>query len=64
MMMFQYLHVEDANDDTYDTDDDAFSIHILDIQMMIIMYSHTKDENDVGSDDDFTRRGFNTNVGK
>ena len=36
MMMFQYFHTEDTNDD-------AFSIHILEIQMMIVQYSHTRD---------------------
>ena len=55
IMMFQYSHIEDADDDTYDTDDDAFSIHILEIQMMIVQYSHTEDANDVVSDDDVTR---------
>ena len=53
--MFHYSHTEDADDDTYDTDDDSFSIHILEIQMMIVQYSHTKDANDDGSDDDVTR---------
>ena len=46
-MMFQYLHTEDA-------DDDAFSIHILEIQMMIVQYSHTEDADD-GLNDDVTR---------
>ena len=48
MMMFQYSHTEDI-------DDDAFSIHILEIQMMIVQYSHTEDANDDGSDADVTR---------
>ena len=54
IMMFQYSHTEDADDDTYDTDDDAFNIHILEIQMMTVQYSHTEDANDDGSDDDST----------
>ena len=29
-----------------DIDDDAFSIHILDIQMVIVQYSHTEDVDD------------------
>ena len=41
---FQYSHTEDI-------DDDAFSIHILEIQMMIVRYSHTEDT-DEDSDDD------------
>ena len=52
MMVIQYLHTKDADDDTYDAYDDAFSIHILEIQMMIFQYSHTEDTNDDGSDDD------------
>ena len=55
MMMFQYSHIEDADDDTYDADDDAFNIYILEIQMMIVKYSHIEDANDDGSDDDVTR---------
>ena len=54
-MMIQYSHIEDADDDTYDIDDDAFSIHILEIQMMIDQYLHTEDVDDDGSDDDVTR---------
>ena len=42
-MMFQYSHIEDVDDNTYDADDDAFSIHILEIQMVIVQYSHTED---------------------
>ena len=45
--MFQYLYTVDADDDNYDVDDDTFSIHILEIQMMIVQYSHTKDADDV-----------------
>ena len=52
MMMFQYSHTKDADDDTYDAYDDAFSIHILEIQMVIVQYSHTKDVDDDGLDDD------------
>ena len=52
MMMFQYSHTEDPDDDTYDTDNDAFSIQILELQMMIVQYSHTKDADDDGSDED------------
>ena len=55
MMMFQYFYTEDI-------DDDAFSIHILEIQMMIVQCSHTGDTDDDssdvdydGSDDDVTR---------
>jgi len=40
MMMFQYSHTEDI--------DDAFSIHILEIQMVIVQYSHTEDVDDDG----------------
>ena len=54
---FQYFYTEDI-------DDDASSIHILEIQMMIVQYSHTEYVNDDGWDDDVTRRGFRTNVGK
>ena len=43
-MMFQYSHNEDI--------DDAFSIHILEIQMVIVQYSHTDDVDDDGLDDD------------
>ena len=37
-MMFQYSHTKDI--------DDAFSIHILEIQMVIVKYSHTKEVDD------------------
>ena len=43
--MFQYLHTEDI-------DDDAFNIHILEIQMVIVQYSHTEYVDDDGLDDD------------
>ena len=39
-MMFQYSHTEDI--------DDAFSIHILEIHMVIVQYSHTEDVDDDG----------------
>ena len=45
MMVIQYFYIED-------TDDDAFGIHILEIQMMIVQYSHTKEVDDDDSDDD------------
>ena len=32
--------------------DDAFSIHILEIQMVIVQYPHTEDVDDDGLDDD------------
>ena len=44
MMMIPYFYTEDI-------DDDAFSIHILEIQMVTFLYSHTEDANDDGSDD-------------
>ena len=43
-MMFQYSHIEDI--------DDAFSIHILEIQMVIVQYSHIEDVDDDGLDGD------------
>ena len=43
-MMFKFSHTEDI--------DDAFSIHILEIQMVIVQYSHTEDVDDDGLDDD------------
>ena len=43
-MMFQYSHTEDIN---Y-----AFSIRILEIQMVIVQYSHTEDVDDDGLDVD------------
>ena len=39
MMMFQYFYTEDI-------DDDAFSIHILEIQMVIDFYSYIEDIDD------------------
>ena len=44
MMMFQYSHTEDI--------DDALSIHILEIHMVIVEYSHTEDVDDDGLDGD------------
>ena len=46
MMVIPYFYTEYR-------DDDAFSIHILEIQMMTVPYSHTKDV--YGSGDDVTR---------
>ena len=37
---------------TKDIDDGAFSIHILEIQMVIVQYSHTENVDDDGLDDD------------
>ena len=37
---------------TEDIDDDTFSIHILEIQMMIFQYPHTEDVDDDVTDDD------------
>ena len=54
-LVFLYSHTEDGDDDTYDRIDDAFSIQILEIQMMIVQYSHTEDVDDDGSEDDVTR---------
>ena len=46
-MVFQYLYTVDADDgDSEYRGDDAFSIHILEIQMVIVQYSHTKDVDD------------------
>ena len=39
-MMFQYSHTEVI--------DDAFSIHMLEIQMVIVQYSHIEDVDDDG----------------
>ena len=41
MMVIQYFYTEDI-------DDDAFSIRILEIQMVIVQYSHTEDVDDDG----------------
>ena len=43
--MFSYFY-------TKDIDDDAFSIHILEIHMVIVQYSHTEDVDDYGLNDD------------
>ena len=43
--MFQYSHTEDI-------DDDSFSIHVLEIQMVIHQYSDTEDVDDDGLYDD------------
>ena len=43
-MMFQYSHTENI--------DDAFSIHILKIQMVIVHNSHTEDVDYDGLDGD------------
>ena len=48
MMVIQYFYTEDI-------DDDAFNIHILEIQMVIVQYSHTEDVDDDDSYDDVTR---------
>ena len=45
MMMIPYFYTEDI-------DDDAFSIHILEIQMVIDQYSDIEDVEDDGLDDD------------
>ena len=42
--MFQYFYTEDIHDD-------AFSIHIMEIHMVIVQYSHTKDVDDDGLND-------------
>ena len=45
MMVIPYFYTEYR-------DDDAFSIHILEIQMVLDQYSDTKDVDDDGLDDD------------
>ena len=45
MMVIPYFYTEYI-------DDDAFSIHILEIQMVIDQYSDTEDVDDDGLDDD------------
>ena len=45
MVIVQYSHTEDI-------DDDAFSIHILEKQMVIDLYSYIEDIDDDGLDDD------------
>ena len=44
MVLVQYSHTKDI--------DDAFNIHILEIQMVIVQYSHTEDVDYDGLDDD------------
>ena len=56
-MEFQYLHTEDGVGDTYDANDDVLSIHILEIQMMMVQYSHTDDVDDEILDYDVTNDG-------
>ena len=45
MMVILYFYTEDI-------DDDALSIHILEIHMVIVQYSHTEDVDEDGLDDD------------
>ena len=45
MMVIPYLYIEYRGDD-------AFSIHILEIQMVIVQYPHTEDVDDDGLDDE------------
>ena len=45
MMVITYFYTEYRNDD-------AFSIHILEILIVIVQYSHTEDVDDDGLDDD------------
>ena len=45
MMVIPYFYTEYI-------DDDAFSIHILEIHMVIVQYSHTEDVDDDGLNDD------------
>ena len=45
MMMIPYFYTEDI-------DDDAFIIHIREIQMVIVQYSLTEDVDDDGLNDD------------
>ena len=45
MMVISYFYTEYRGDD-------AFSIHILERQMVIVQYSHTEDVDDDGLDDD------------
>ena len=44
-MVIPYFYIEYRGDD-------AFSIHILEIQMVIVQYPHTEDVDDDGLDDD------------
>ena len=45
MMVTPYFYTEDIDDDT-------FSIHILEIHMVIVQHSHTEDVDEDGLDDD------------
>ena len=45
MMVLPYYYIEYRGDD-------AFSIHILEIQLVIVQYPHTEDVDDDGLDDD------------
>ena len=45
MMVIPYFYTEYI-------DEDAFNIHILEIQMVIVQYPHTEDVDDDGLDDD------------
>ena len=45
MMVIPYFYTEYRNDD-------AFNVHILEIQMEIVQYSHTEDVDDDGLDVD------------
>ena len=49
MMMIQYLHTEYTVDHTYDADDDVLSIHILNMQMLMVRYLPIEDVDDKGS---------------
>ena len=57
MIVIQYFYTEYRDDDfsvflTEDIDVDAFSIHILETQMVIDQYLDTEDVDDDGLDDD------------
>ena len=45
-MMFQYLHIVDADDG------DLMMLSVPEIQMVIVQYSHTEDVDEYGLDDD------------
>ena len=49
MMVIPHLYTEYRGDD-------AFSIHILEIQMVIVQYSHIEDVDDGGLDDDVLKK--------
>ena len=49
MMVIPYFYTEYRGDD-------AFSIHILEIQMVIVQYPHTEDVDDDGLDDDVLKK--------